>query len=189
MDLSRFTDLMDKAFLEFRIKQTRQRLSVSLNSFASFLDFSPPIVNQWLNGSRLPTENNVERMIPKLVEMLDLEVYDILGVPRPDTYYQQISEIWPNLSMEHRKSLTEMAERYMKGKEPEAPVNQPPLPLKELVEHGFSGENPSQVDTVNALETNPEESKQAGDTTAVVDTVPAPTPAPAPPPTETPTTS
>jgi transcriptional regulator with XRE-family HTH domain len=189
MDLSRFTDLMDKAFLEFRIKQTRQRLSVSLNSFASFLDFSPPIVNQWLNGSRLPTETNVERMIPKLVELLDLEVYDILGIPRPDTYFQQISEIWPNLSMEHRKSLTELAEKYMKGKEPDAPVNQPPLPLKELVEHGFTGENPPQVDSVTAVETKLEESKQGGDTTSAPDAAQPPTPTPNSPPTETPPTT
>jgi transcriptional regulator with XRE-family HTH domain len=185
MDLSRFTDLMDRAFLEFRIKQTRSRLSVSLNSFASFLDFSPPIVNQWLNGSRLPAENNVERMIPKLVELLDLEVYDVLGVPRPDTYFQQISEIWPNLSMEHRKSVVELAEKYMKGKEPDVQVNQPPLPLKELVEPGNSGESPSQVDSVNAVETNPEEIKQGGETTTVSDTAPAPTPTS--PPAETPT--
>ena len=84
MDLSGFQNLLDRAFLEYRIRQTRQRLSVSLNSFAGFLDFSPPIVNLWLNGNRLPSQGNVERLIPKLVELLDLEVYDILSLPRPE---------------------------------------------------------------------------------------------------------
>ena len=182
MDLSRFSDLMDRAFLEFRIRQTRQRLSVSLNSFASYLDFSPPIVNQWLNGSRLPSENNVERMIPKLVELLDLEVYDVLGYPRPDTYFQKISEIWPSLSLEHRQSIAELAEKYLKGKEPDSAVKQPPLPLKELVDQGSTDDGPSQVDTVLPVATIPEESKP-GEDPITASTEPAaqtPTPTPTP---------
>ena len=112
MDLSRFTALLEKAFLEFRIRQTRQRLSVSLNSFASYLDFSPPIVNQWLNGSRLPTQGNVERLVPKLVELLDLEAYDFLGLPRPDTDLLRLSQAWPRIPKEHRQELADLGEKY-----------------------------------------------------------------------------
>ena len=112
MDLSRFTALLEKAFLEFRIRQTRQRLSVSLNSFASYLDFSPPIVNQWLNGSRLPTQGNVERIVPKLVELLDLEAYDFLGLPRPDTDLLRLSQAWPRIPKEHRQELANLGEKY-----------------------------------------------------------------------------
>jgi len=115
MDLSRFTALLEKAFLEFRIRQTRQRLSVSLNSFASYLDFSPPIVNQWLNGSRLPTQGNVERLVPKLVELLDLEAYDFLGLPRPDTDLLRLSQAWPRIPKEHRQELADLGEKYAAG--------------------------------------------------------------------------
>jgi transcriptional regulator with XRE-family HTH domain len=117
MDLSGFPSLLDRAFLEFRIKQTRQRLSVSLNSFASFLDFSPPIVNTWLNGNRLPSPGNVERMIPKLVELLDVEVYDLLGLPRPDLTLQRLTEAWPRIPPEYRQKLVELGEMYAAGKD------------------------------------------------------------------------
>ena len=103
---------MDRAFLEYRIKQTRQRLSVSLNSFASFLDFSPPIVNMWLSGNRLPSPANVERLIPKLVELLDVEVYDILGLPRPDQNLQRLTQAWSHIPVPFQQILAEQAEKY-----------------------------------------------------------------------------
>jgi hypothetical protein len=112
MDLSGFPNLLDRAFLEYRIKQTRQRLSVSLNSFAGYLDFSPPIVNMWLSASRLPSQANVERIIPKLVALLDLEVYDVLGLPRPDTNLQRLTEVWPRIPLEYRQKLAELGEMY-----------------------------------------------------------------------------
>jgi transcriptional regulator with XRE-family HTH domain len=136
MDLSRFTDLLERAFLEFRIRQTRHRLSVSLNSFANYLDYSPPIVNQWLNGSRLPSQGNVERIIPKLVELLDTEVYDVLGLPRPDPDLQRLSQVWPRISKEHRQALAEQAEKYAAESESNLTPYQSPLPMGEPIEHG-----------------------------------------------------
>jgi transcriptional regulator with XRE-family HTH domain len=112
MDLSGFQNLLDRAFLEYRIRQTRQRLSVSLNSFAGFLDFSPPIVNLWLNGNRLPSQGNVERLIPKLVELLDLEVYDILGLPRPDQNLSRLTRVWSQIPAGFQQILAEQAEQY-----------------------------------------------------------------------------
>jgi transcriptional regulator with XRE-family HTH domain len=112
MELSGFPTLLDRAFLEYRIRQTRQRLSVSLNSFAGFLDFSPPIVNMWLNGDRLPSQINVERLVPKLVELLDLEVYDILGLPRPDQNLQRLTQVWSRIPVEFQQLLAEQAEKY-----------------------------------------------------------------------------
>jgi transcriptional regulator with XRE-family HTH domain len=127
MDLSEFPSLLDRAFLEYRIKQTRQRLSVSLNSFASYLDFSPPIVNMWLSGSRLPSQGNVERIIPKLVALLDLEVYDVLGLPRPDSNLQRLTQVWPRISIEYRQKLAELAELYAAEKDSVPADDQPSI--------------------------------------------------------------
>lgn len=143
MDLSRITDLLERAFLEFRIRQTRHRLSVSLNSFANYLDFSPPIVNQWLNGSRIPSQGNVERFIPKLVELLDLEVYDVLGLPRPDTDLQRLSQVWPRIPKEYRQALAEQAEKYAAENESNSAAYQSPLPLGEPIEHDIENDKPS----------------------------------------------
>lgn len=118
MDLSGFPNLLDRAFLEFRIKQTRQRLSVSLNSFAGYLDFSPPIVNTWLSGTRFPSEGNVERMIPKLEALLDLEVYDILGLPRPDPSLHRLNQVWSRIPVEYRQKLAELGEKFAAENDP-----------------------------------------------------------------------
>lgn len=142
MDLSRVTDLLERAFLEFRIRQTRHRLSVSLNSFANYLDFSPPIVNQWLNGSRLPSQGNVERIIPKLVELLDLEVYDLLGLPRPDPDLQRLIQVWPRIPKEYRQVLAGQGEKYAAEKESDSAANQPPLPMREPIEQGIENDKP-----------------------------------------------
>ena len=142
MDLSRFTILLERAFLEYRIRQTRHRLSVSLNSFANYLDFSPPIVNLWLNGSRLPTQGNVERIIPKLVELLDLEVYDFLGLPRPDPDLQRLSQVWPRIPKEYRQELADQGEKYAAENGSDLASNQSPIRMKEAIEVRIENDGP-----------------------------------------------
>lgn len=143
MDLSRFTILLERAFLEFRIRQTRHRLSVSLNSFANYLDFSPPIVNLWLNGSRLPTQGNVERIIPKLVDLLDLEVFDFLSLPRPDPDLQRLSQVWPRIPKEYRQELANQGEKYAAENGSDSVAIQPPL-IKDQnsIEVGIENDGP-----------------------------------------------
>jgi transcriptional regulator with XRE-family HTH domain len=112
MDLSGFPNLLDQAFLEYRIRQTRQRLSVSLNSFANFLEFSPTIVNMWLNGKKVPSKGNLERIIPYLVELLGPEVYDTLDLPKPDLDLQRLTQIWENIPPTNRRILADLAEKF-----------------------------------------------------------------------------
>jgi hypothetical protein len=131
MDFSRFSILLEKAFLEYRIRQTRHRLSVSLNSFATYLDFSPPIVNLWLTGNRLPTQGNVERIIPKLVELLDVEVYDLLGLPRPDPDLQRLSRVWTLIPKEFRHELADQGEKYAAENGTNTPANKSPAIINE----------------------------------------------------------
>ena len=147
MDLSRFTILLERVFLEYRIRQTRQRLSVSLNSFANFLEFSPPIVNLWLNGSRIPTQGNVERIIPKLVEILGLEVYDLLGLPRPDPDLLRLSQAWPHIPKEYRQELADQGEKYAAENGSVLAANQSPVKRKEVIEHRIKNDEPAPLTT------------------------------------------
>ena len=167
MDLSRFTILLERAFLEYRIRQTRQRLSVSLNSFAKYLDFSPPIVNLWLNGGRLPTQGNVERIIPKLVELLDLEVYDFLGLPRPDPDLQRLSRVWPRIPKEYRQALANQGEKYASENGLDLAANQSPEKIKDAIESPIEIEEPH----LPAIATSPASS--SGSSEAGEGTIPA----------------
>ncbi|MFA5874741.1 MAG: hypothetical protein WC832_12350 [Anaerolineales bacterium] len=128
--------------MEYRIRQTRHRLSVSLNSFANYLDFSPPIVNLWLNGSRLPTQGNVERIIPKLVELLDLEVYDSLGLPRPDPDLQRLSQVWPRIPKEYRQELANQGEKYAAENGSDSAASQSPIKIKEAIKVRIENDGP-----------------------------------------------
>ncbi len=126
MDLTGFPPLLDDAFLEYRIRQTRQRLSVSLNSFAGFLEFSPTIVNMWLNGKKVPSKGNLDRIIPKLVELLGPEVYDTLDLEKPDLDLQRLTQIWSSVPPTNRRILADLAEKY--AAEAESNMSAPDLP-------------------------------------------------------------
>lgn len=62
----------------------------------------------WWNGNRLPEGANVQ----KLAKRLGLEVYDVLGLPRPDADLHFLQQHWDDLSPEARKALREKAEEY-----------------------------------------------------------------------------
>ncbi len=68
----------------------------SQREFAEYLNLDPVQLNQYINGRRLPTGKNVE----KIARQLGLEVYDQLGLVRPDekemallTLVRQMNEV------------------------------------------------------------------------------------------------
>ena len=132
MDLSEFPSLLDKAFLEFRIRQTREMLSVSLNSFAGFMEFSPTIISLWLKGKKVPSDANMERIIPKLVELIGPDVYDVLDLPKPDLDLKRLTDVWERIPETSRRILADLAEKYAAESEPT--TVQPELPVQNQVE-------------------------------------------------------
>ena len=102
----------EKALIEWRTLQTRQRKSVSLNEFAAFLGYSRPIVNQWLNRDKSPSRGTVELLIPKLVELLGNEAYEILELPKPNPDFQRLSRIWSLIPEEKQHELADQGERF-----------------------------------------------------------------------------
>ena len=62
----------------------------------------------WWNGGRLPEAANVQ----KLAKKLGLEVYDVLGLPRPDADLHYLQQHWDDLSPEARRALREQAEEF-----------------------------------------------------------------------------
>jgi TRAP-type C4-dicarboxylate transport system substrate-binding protein len=46
------------------------------------------------------------------VELLDLEVYDILGLPRPDQNLQRLTRVWSQIPGKFQQILAEQAEKY-----------------------------------------------------------------------------
>uniref|UniRef100_A0A6H1ZD65 Uncharacterized protein n=1 Tax=viral metagenome TaxID=1070528 RepID=A0A6H1ZD65_9ZZZZ len=117
MNLDHYSQALEKALIIWRGNRTRKRLPVSINEFARFLEFSRPIVSQWLNNDKHPSKGTVDLILPKLEELLGEEIYELLEIPRPDPDLQTLSRLWPRLSEETRHAIREQAEKYVTNKE------------------------------------------------------------------------
>jgi len=99
-----FSEFLFSKLQEFE-KQRGQR--TSLDKFAEYLGVSRPLVSYWLKGT-LPSLENIQLLAKKFGP----EVYDVLGLPRPNPYLQKINQVFEKLSPEHQRQLAQDAERY-----------------------------------------------------------------------------
>jgi len=80
----------------------------TVKQFAAYVGVSQSAISTWWNGDRLPEGENVT----KLANRFGMEVYDTLGLPRPDPDLLYIQQNWPNLYPATRRALREQAENY-----------------------------------------------------------------------------
>jgi transcriptional regulator with XRE-family HTH domain len=105
MPRNEFSQFLEKKFLEWQIKQGRR---TTLKEFSKQIGVSRAAISLWLNGERTPDLINIQ----KLAEVFGFDVYDALGLPRPNPYLQKINQIFERLSPEHQQRLAEDAECY-----------------------------------------------------------------------------
>ena len=110
MPKNHFSAFLETKFLEWQIKQGKR---TTLREFSEHLGVSRAAVSLWLNGDRVPDQENIQ----KLAEEFGYDVYDALDLPRPNLYLQKISQIFERLSPEHQQKLAEDAERYERNNE------------------------------------------------------------------------
>jgi len=99
-----------RQFLEIKFLQWQQESGGrrTVREFSKYLGVSQSSVSMWWNGDRVPEGTNVQ----KLSKKLGLEVYDVLGLPRPDEDLHYLQREWEQLSPTQRRSLREKAETY-----------------------------------------------------------------------------
>jgi transcriptional regulator with XRE-family HTH domain len=96
---------LERKFLEWQIEMGERK---SQADFAELIGVSRASLTMWMNGNHLPEIDNVH----KLANVLGVEVYDALDLPRPNPYLHKINQIFDRLSPEHQQRLAEDAERY-----------------------------------------------------------------------------
>jgi hypothetical protein len=101
-----FANWLDNKFLDW---QRRQGGSRTASEFAEWLGFGNTTVNQWLNGKREPERGNVYLLALKL----GLEIYDVLGMPRPDEGLYQVDVHWHMLKDDEKAAVRKTVERAM----------------------------------------------------------------------------
>ena len=101
-----FPEWLLQYFLNWQAKKGKK---TNLNEFAAYLGVSRPTISMWMNGSRTPSLETIER----LASLVGPEIFDVLDLPRPDPYLQALTQIWPLLDETSRHTLRKQGERYV----------------------------------------------------------------------------
>lgn len=100
-----FSILLERKFLEWQIEIGERK---SQAEFARLLGVSRSAVTMWMNGTHLPDIESAK----KLATFLGPEIFDLLGLPRPDPHLQKINQIWEHIPPDKQQKLAQDAERY-----------------------------------------------------------------------------
>ena len=112
-----FPQFLERKFLEW---QTRAGGRKTVREFAEYLGFKQSTISMWWTGKNTPSD---EAVLRRLADRLGLEVYDSLGLDRPDEDLLWIMNNWDYLPQHIRKSmksLREQAEQYQTGRQNES---------------------------------------------------------------------
>lgn len=85
----KFTQFLELKFLEWQQAEGGRK---TVKQFAAFIGVSQSTISTWWNGDRSPEGENIQ----KIANKLGIEVYDVLGLPRPDPDLLYIQQNWSN---------------------------------------------------------------------------------------------
>lgn len=113
-NLEKAPKVLEQALAEWRKQETLRKGKTSVSKFADFLDYSQTAVSLWLNGDRGISEEAILAILPKLAELLGVEVYDELEVPRPDKIYEYVTDNWNKAPIEEQERIAKIISKYSK---------------------------------------------------------------------------
>lgn len=107
----RICQMSFKQFLEFKFLEWQQKEGgrKTVAEFAQYIGVSQTTISGWWNQSHSPEGKNLQKLALKL----GLEVYDTLGLPRPDADLYYIQKNWDKAGPETRKQIRDQLEKYM----------------------------------------------------------------------------
>lgn len=100
-----FSKFLEMKFIEWQQLEGGRK---TVKEFAEWLGFKQSTVSTWWSDKYPPNEESAN----KLANRLGPEVYDVLGMERPDPLLTRIEQVWERLPLEARHALAEEAERY-----------------------------------------------------------------------------
>ena len=101
------------AFLlaQMQLWESAQGKRTTLQGFADHLGVSQPLLSIWLKGDTKPSPEKVELLAAKLGN----EIYEVLGLPKPDPDLTRLNQIWPHIPEAMRRSIVKQAEQFLSG--------------------------------------------------------------------------
>ena len=91
----------------------------TVKEYAEYLGTTQSTLSSWLNETRKPQEENIR----KIADKLGLEVYDVLGLERPDPILHLINKYWDDLPPDIQEAITRKVEGYISANESKDPTN------------------------------------------------------------------
>ena len=98
-----FSRWLEQKYLDWQSERGRR---VLLQEFADWLGISKQLLSHYLNGRNVPNGPTVT----KLADKLGPEIYDVLGLARPDPNIQPIISAYDEMDEETRQALLHMLE-------------------------------------------------------------------------------
>jgi len=79
---------LERQFLKWQNERGERQ---TLDTFAQYIGVTRSALNKWMNGNRTPDADYADQIADKLGP----EIYDLLGLPRPDPRLQAIISYTP----------------------------------------------------------------------------------------------
>lgn len=98
-------DYFEKHYRIWRDKQPRGR--DTLKRYAAYIGVSRDTVNNWINRGTNPSRD----FAPLIAIRCDFEIYDLLGMPRPDPLLQVVMRGWEYVADGVKKEISETVGR------------------------------------------------------------------------------
>lgn len=124
-NLNKALPILERGLAEWRKQETLRRGKTSVSKFADFLEYSQTTVSMWLNKDRDISEEVLMKILPKLSEILGVEIYDELEIERPDALYQYVIGNWKDTPKEEQERIAKIIEKETKRPIPNEPKTKP----------------------------------------------------------------
>jgi transcriptional regulator with XRE-family HTH domain len=120
--------VLENALAEWRKRETLKRERTSISRFADYLGYSQQAVSFWLNGTNPISDEAINKMAPKLAELLGERIYDELQLKKPDLLLDYVTGNWETMSKEKKEKIAKLIEQDTKRPIPNEPKTRPTKP-------------------------------------------------------------
>src|SRR5574340_257094 len=96
-----FPEFLEQKYVDWLHRNGKRK---SLEEFASYLGVSQPLISHWLSGHRRPGPANIKM----LAEVFGPEVYDSLGLQRPNPLQAYAARNWDRLPPKEQRKISEI---------------------------------------------------------------------------------
>jgi transcriptional regulator with XRE-family HTH domain len=106
-----FPQFLEMKFLDW---QQREGGRKTVAEFAKYLGVKQSTVSMWWTSNNTPRDDGIIR---NLAFKLGVEVYDVLGLDRPDADLLYMQQHWDEISTEDRRAIRDRVAKYVEENE------------------------------------------------------------------------